>query len=294
MREIHKYTPKSVKKTVYLNVFLGALIISQGFYSKTAIQQLSKTKKFRPLKDNLLEDFPENYERVTFHPDYSYANFVGTYKPVPEGKDITYKYVPGPFMRILQKAIEKPSEPFLLVIEEINRANVAAVFGDVFQLLDRTEDYESEYPIDTSEDMKTYLNKDKIILPSSLFIWATMNSADQGVFPMDTAFKRRWDFKYFSINNNEKLIENTKTIINGEEVNWNKLRKQINDELLSCKSMKINLWDLSLHLMNSWAKKYQLILSKIYSKIKLSCICLKMLLAQEEMIFSAVPGQRIM
>ena len=197
-------------------------------------------------------------------------------------------------MRILQKAIEKPSEPFLLVIEEINRANVAAVFGDVFQLLDRTEDYESEYPIDTSEDMKTYLNKDKIILPSSLFIWATMNSADQGVFPMDTAFKRRWDFKYFSINNNEKLIENTKTIINGEEVNWNKLRKQINDELLSCKSMKINLWDLSLHLMNSWAKKYQLILSKIYSKIKLSCICLKMLLAQEEMIFSAVPGQKIM
>ena len=186
-------------------------------------------------KDNLLKNYPENYERVTFHPDYSYANFVGTYKPVPDGKDITYRYVPGPFMRILKKAIENPSEPFLLVIEEINRANVAAVFGDVFQLLDRNEGNVSEYDIATSEDMKTYLNKERIFLPSNLFIWATMNSADQGVFPMDTAFKRRWDFKYFSINHNEKLIENTKTNINDEEVNWNKLRKQINDELLSYK-----------------------------------------------------------
>ena len=186
-------------------------------------------------KYDLLEDNEENYERVTFHPDYSYANFVGTYKPVPEGNSITYKYVPGPFMRILKKAINNPSEPYLLIIEEINRANVAAVFGDVFQLLDRTNEYESEYPIGASEDMKTYLNQDKISLPSNLFIWATMNSADQGVFPMDTAFKRRWDFKYFSINHNEKLIENTRTIINDEEVNWNKLRKQINDELLSYK-----------------------------------------------------------
>ena len=186
-------------------------------------------------KNCLLEDFEDNYERVTFHPDYSYANFVGTYKPVPDGDSITYKYVPGPFMRILKKAFDNPGEPYLLIIEEINRANVAAVFGDVFQLLDRTEKNKSEYPIEASEDMKTYLNKTKIVLPSNLFIWATMNSADQGVFPMDTAFKRRWDFKYFSINHNENLIENTKTIINDEEVNWNKLRKQINDELLSYK-----------------------------------------------------------
>ena len=184
-------------------------------------------------KDKLLSDFPENYERVTFHPDYSYANFVGTYKPVPEGSDITYKYVPGPFMRILKKAINNPSEPFLLIIEEINRANVAAVFGDVFQLLDRDENNESVYPIDASEDMKTYLNEDKIILPKNLFIWATMNSADQGVFPMDTAFKRRWDFKYFSINNNENLIEDTHVKLNGISISWNTLRKQINDELLS-------------------------------------------------------------
>lgn len=186
-------------------------------------------------KDKLLENYPDNYERVTFHPDYSYSNFVGTYKPVPDGNDITYSYIPGPFMRILKKAIQKPSEPFLLVIEEINRANVAAVFGDVFQLLDRNENYESEYDINTSEDMKTYLKQDKIVLPKNLFIWATMNSADQGVFPMDTAFKRRWDFKYFSINHDEDLIANTHTILNNKTINWNDLRKQINDELLSYK-----------------------------------------------------------
>ena len=186
-------------------------------------------------KDELLKDCPNNYERVTFHPDYSYANFVGTYKPVPENGLITYKYVPGPFMRILKKALNNQNEPYLLVIEEINRANVAAVFGDVFQLLDRNEENISDYDIATSEDMKSYINEDKIVLPQNLFIWATMNSAYQGVFPMDTAFKRRWDFKYFSINNNENLIENTHTIVNGKEVNWNTLRKQINDELLSYK-----------------------------------------------------------
>ncbi len=186
-------------------------------------------------KEDLLENYEDNYERVTFHPDYSYANFVGTFKPYPDGKDIIYKYVSGPFMRILKKALKNPDKPYLLIIEEINRANVAAVFGDVFQLLDRDENHQSIYPIDTTEDMRLYLNENKIILPQNLFIWATMNSADQGVFPMDTAFKRRWNFKYFSINNDEKLIEDTYVNLNNKKINWNTLRKAINDELLSYK-----------------------------------------------------------
>lgn len=95
--------------------------------------------------------------------------------------------------------------PHSSVIEEINRANVAAVFGDVFQLLDRGDDEVSEYPIQASEDIKKYLAEElggnpddyaEIRIPDNMFIWATMNSADQGVFPMDTAFKRRWDFTY--------------------------------------------------------------------------------------------------
>ena len=207
-------------------------------------------------KDLLLADGGE-YERVTFHPDYSYANFVGTYKPVPckdsDGKDaITYSYVPGPFMRTYVKALQNSRtdapKPFLLVIEEINRANVAAVFGDVFQLLDRGDDEVSEYPIQASEDIKKYLAGElggkpddyaEIRIPDNMFIWATMNSADQGVFPMDTAFKRRWDFTYLGIDDSEAGIVGKKVVLGQGDyrriVEWNALRKAINNELLTYK-----------------------------------------------------------
>lgn len=209
-------------------------------------------------KDELLADGGE-YERVTFHPDYSYANFVGTYKPVPhkdsDGKDaITYSYVPGPFMRTYVKALQNSKtdtpKPFLLVIEEINRANVAVVFGDVFQLLDRGDNEVSEYPIQATEDIKKYLASPDVLggspedyaeirIPDNMFIWATMNSADQGVFPMDTAFKRRWDFTYLGIDDSETGIIGKKVILGQGEyrriVEWNMLRKAINAELISYK-----------------------------------------------------------
>lgn len=205
-------------------------------------------------KSHLLEeerkDFGSNYERVTFHSNYSYSNFVGTYKPVQQkdenGKEIiTYEYVPGPFMRILKKAILNKDKPFLLLIEEINRANVAAVFGEIFQLLDR-ENGESKYEIAASEDIKKYLLKDSnseekfetIKIPANMYIWATMNSADQGVFPMDTAFKRRWDFEYIDIDDNEADIREiiVKLGKDKHEVRWNDLRNRINEILLyKCK-----------------------------------------------------------
>lgn len=177
----------------------------------------------------------DSFERVTFHPDYSYANFVGTYKPVSVNEDIKYKYVPGPFIRILEKAIQEENQDkdFLLIIEEINRANVAAVFGDMFQLLDRDESGDSRYEIDASEELKEYLGESKIQIPSNMYIWATMNSADQGVFPMDTAFKRRWDFNYLDINNNQKKIDKLKFTLNNKDYySWNELRKSINKKLL--------------------------------------------------------------
>ena len=231
---------------------------------------------------NYVDNIENNYERVTFHPDYTYSNFVGTYKPVvgdeqitfkhviEEDKEITYKpvidnnvitykFVPGPFMRILLKALSNPYEPFILIIEEINRANVAAVFGDVFQLLDRNEFFNSKFSINVSEDMKKHIhqefvypdipeyrfftlknhfdllfgeNRDKITIPPNMFIWATMNSADQGVFPMDTAFKRRWDFKYLGIDDGEEKIKNMTVNLNGKEIFWNELRRAINNELV--------------------------------------------------------------
>lgn len=286
----------------------------------------------------------DDYERVTFHPDYSYANFVGTYKPVmvddsaeiislatekevlavltdetktaqekydqlyerfkgdgltrlplllglytdesfktrkADGsdaasdnsvernhgrairpyvnlskptngkKDISYEYVPGPFMRMYVKALKNSRtdniKPFLLIIEEINRANVAAVFGDIFQLLDRGDDFVSEYPIQATEDIKKYLAKElggnpddynKIKIPDNMFIWATMNSADQGVFPMDTAFKRRWDFTYLGIDDNDEQLRGKYVTIGSKEqqrIEWNELRKAINEFLAESK-----------------------------------------------------------
>lgn len=103
-------------------------------------------------------------ERVTFHPDYTYSQFVGTYKPVSDAGTIKYEFVPGPFMRVFVDAVKsgmtKKPQPHVLVIEEINRAKVAAVFGDVFQLLDRDDDGVSEYDIQTSEDIRKYLAKE--------------------------------------------------------------------------------------------------------------------------------------
>lgn len=334
--------------------------------------------------------FGNDMERVTFHPNYSYSQFVGTYKPVmemrEEKKEISYQYIPGPFMRVFLKAqksvlinreyknpenvnvyyepatsmehwnlfeeiqkegdiesfkatkdmkkgdialvyignnsfgyengiyaiakvvsnpeideseedgalrvtlrfdkisYDKPIiskekldeyntqyqsvhridnakeliqeisfvvEDELLLIEEINRANVAAVFGDVFQLLDRKNGV-SEYSIATSEDLKNYLDEElwmydvdntEIRIPSNMFIWATMNSADQGVFPMDTAFKRRWEFEYIGIDEEEnEVTEYVIPIGTGENrkyVYWNKLRKRINS-ILSQEENRIN------------------------------------------------------
>ena len=201
--------------------------------------------------EDLMKGTEGTYERVTFHPDYTYSQFVGTYKPVmdADGTSIRYDFVPGPFMRVYVEAIKSgrtnTPQPHLLLIEEINRAKVAAVFGDVFQLLDRNDDGVSEYEIQASEDIRRYLAKElggvadnykKIRIPNNMFIWATMNSADQGVFPMDTAFKRRWNFEYLGINESEgKIIGIGKIVLPGEQeaVEWNTIRRAINDRMAS-------------------------------------------------------------
>ena len=210
-----------------------------------------KSHKLSKEMVELLENPEKDYERVTFHQDYVFSQFVGTYKPVPilkkDGEEvkeeISYQYVPGPFIRAYVKALKSAQtdnpKPYLLLIEEINRAKVAAVFGDIFQLLDRTDGV-SEYPIRTSEDLRQYLanelkvSEDQVAtltLPDNLYIWATMNSADQGVFPMDTAFKRRWDFEYLELDGGESEIEGYKFNVAGQTYEWNALRKALNEVL---------------------------------------------------------------
>ena len=220
---------------------LTRLPILLGLYTDDNFNTLKKDGT-RAINDNNVE---KNHGRAI----RSYVNLITERKSLPE---ISYEYVPGPFIRTLVNALKNSKtstpKPFLLIIEEINRANTAAVFGDVFQLLDRDNDEVSEYPIQTSQDLKKYLVKElggtisdytEIRIPNNMFIWATMNSADQGVFPMDTAFKRRWDFTYVGINDNENGIIG-KTVILGKgeyarKVEWNELRKAINNELLSSK-----------------------------------------------------------
>lgn len=200
-------------------------------------------------KDALLLENFNGFERVTFHPDYTYSQFVGAYKPTtnPQG-DICYEFVPGPFMRVYVNALKSGRtdnpKPWILIIEEINRARVAGVFCDIFQLLDRNEKGVSEYEIQASEDVKKYLAKElggnpsnysKLRIPNNMFLWATMNSADQGVYPMDTAFKRRWEFEYISVDENQESIQCTVNLIKdnpASKINWNKLRKAINNKLL--------------------------------------------------------------
>lgn len=220
------------------------------------------TGKSFAINEEYEKDWWASKERVTFHPDYSYANFVGAYKPyMMDDKNITYAFVPGPFTRVLVNALRDSKGKHLLVIEEINRANTAAVFGDIFQLLDRGKNGESEYAISPSQDLAKFLREalkqpkkndddwwwltteplaEKEVegtirnfkIPSNMYLWATMNSADQGVFPMDTAFKRRWSFEYVGIDAGQDAVKGE---LAGE---WNKLRQAINGQLV--KALKVN------------------------------------------------------
>lgn len=274
-------TPKSIKILKRIDDNLNFLV--KDFSTESSNRSLSIKKSHQRIffgapgtgKSYLLNEdakkyFGNDYERVTFHPNYMYGNFIGTFKPFPdksedgkETKTIMYKYIPGVLLRLLIKAIKNPVTNYLLIIEEINRANTAAVFGDFFQLLDRNGNGESEYGIAVSEDLKLYLeeefdknnltknekrylgeNLDKITLPPNFYIWATMNSADQGVMPLDTAFKRRWEFEYTGIDDayNKSKDESGKSEFddykfraNGKELsNWNDFRIKINEILSKC------------------------------------------------------------
>lgn len=150
-------------------------------------------------------------ERLVFHPDYTYSDFIGQILPaVSEDGQVSYKFTPGPFTSILCEAYNNPGKEYILIIEEINRGNAPAIFGEVFQLLDRKVEIrdidDDGYPIGTSEYGITNMNiaeemygkdrkTEKVRIPSNLSIIGTMNTSDQNVFTLDTAFQRRWDMR---------------------------------------------------------------------------------------------------
>lgn len=191
------------------------------------------------VKNVLLDGYPkENRIRTTFFADYTNTDFVGQILPVVEGEKVTYKFNPGPFTLALAQAIRKPNEKVAIVIEELNRGSAPSIFGDIFQLLDRKNGV-SEYSI-TNINVIDYLNKEfedqyhfnEIRIPSNLFIYATMNTSDQNVFTLDTAFKRRWEFKKLSNEFNEGPGFKD-DYIPGADVTWKQLVTGINNYMLS-------------------------------------------------------------
>lgn len=171
-------------------------------------------------------------ERAVFHPDYTYSDFVGQILPKVDGGHIEYRFEPGPFTRILKKAVESPEESFYLVVEEINRGNAPAIFGDIFQLLDRNENGCSEYGV-SNENIASYVYGNvttKIKIPGNLFVLATMNTSDQNVFTLDTAFKRRWTMRM--IENNIDACEYANHQICAWGITWGTFAKVINQKII--------------------------------------------------------------
>lgn len=190
--------------------------------------------------------------RTTFHPDSDYASFVGCYKPTMiEGEDnenrISYEFVPQVFTNAYVRAWELynsgSKENVYLVIEEINRGNCAQIFGDLFQLLDRYEDGDkagfSKYEVDPDADLSQYLIglfdkhhcAKKLCLPPNLHILATMNTSDQSLFPMDSAFKRRWSWKYVPIDYEHKASSKYTITIGDRTYSWNKFLQDVNERI---------------------------------------------------------------
>lgn len=161
-----------------------------------------------------------------------------------EGSSITYEFVPQAFTNAYVKAWQNPDDPVFLVIEEINRGNCAQIFGDLFQLLDRDMYGKSEYPIVADSDLKNYLLKEDVLgrdndgiangeisLPANLHILATMNTSDQSLFPMDSAFKRRWEWKYVPIDYKNDESEKFAINVAGRVYSWHEFLQKVNSEI---------------------------------------------------------------
>lgn len=208
--------------------------------------------------------------RTTFHPDSDYATFVGCYKPHKikgSSNKLTYEFVEQAFLEAYKQAWMNPKKEIVLVIEEINRGNCAQVFGDIFQLLDRSGDGWSTYPIKADTDIAEHLEELQIsrytatmnqrfgldkegndrypdrnwfgfmALPPNMSILATMNTSDQSLFPIDSAFKRRWDWKYIKIKPGKDK--------DGKKLDWNIQIEGVNGEPVKIikEETKLPWWD---------------------------------------------------
>lgn len=208
-----------------------------------------KSHKIDELTKNLSE---EQKIRVVFHPEYTNADFVGQILPCLTSDGIEYRFKAGPFSRILKKAYQNPNKPHYLIIEEINRGNAAAIFGDLFQLLDRDSEGWSSYEIEnldinsfirskdsTYSDAKiessvnvggyTWTENTGVRLPPNLSLLATMNTSDQNVFTLDNAFQRRWDMELVPNSCDDKTQMDASISVKGKTITWKSFQSKINE-----------------------------------------------------------------
>ena len=204
-----------------------------------ATQTDKSCKKFEGIPtDEQKKSLTNNIFRTTFHPDYDYATFVGCYKPgMDEGKQLEYKFVPQVFTNAYVCALRHPDDPVFLIIEEINRGNCAQIFGDLFQLLDRTDGV-SDYEIKPDAELAKYLKAEGVPseglrLPANLHIYATMNTSDQSLFPMDSAFKRRWAMEYKPIEYDNAKASRFEIQIGTDKYPWLKFLRMVNDMIIN-------------------------------------------------------------
>lgn len=229
----------SSSKTTIIEYKNKALPLQTIFYGSPGCGKSHEVKDL--LEDNCIDDVYQF--RTTFHPDSDYYSFVGSYKPRKDiNGSITYGFSPQVFTKAYIQAWSNPQKAIVLVIEEINRGNCAQIFGDLFQLLDRDDNGYSEYPIDADEDLKQYLEEEldknnegikggKLKLPPNLYIIATMNTSDQSLFPMDSAFKRRWAWKYVPIDYTNSVSGDFKIKIGGKDYKWHEFLDVINKKI---------------------------------------------------------------
>lgn len=217
LQQIYYGAPGTGKSKTIKDLTFGESVIRTTFHPDSDYASFVGT--YKPITEEV--DLRDCYGKKVIDDDT---------KEVVKEERIAYKFIPQAFLEAYVKAWKKlgSSKKQYLIIEEINRGNCAQIFGDLFQLLDRNEYGFSDYPIVADKDMQKYLEKEfegweitnkdefnqlygeanmvslimkgeRLVLPSNLYIWATMNTSDQSLFPIDSAFKRRWDWKYVSI-----------------------------------------------------------------------------------------------
>lgn len=227
------------------------------------------------IKDKYCSD-EKLMQRVVFHPDYSYSDFVGQIMPRVEknedGDKLRYIFTPGPFTRIMKQAWDDPYHYYYLIVEEINRGNAPAIFGEIFQLLDRKDEDkypksfgESEYGISNYEISEYIFGEStkQVKIPSNLYILATMNSSDQNVFTLDTAFQRRWNLKH--IDNEIDKAEHANELIENTKITWGAFADTVNELILEVNENTMGSADKRLGAY--FAKKQELTKEKFAEKV---------------------------